>query len=785
MPRHSMTITRTACIALLACAVSFEASASGLSPDPNEKKVPRIEGVEIVIDGILSEGVWSQAAVFSGFSDYLPVDGRPAQDSTTVLIWYSPTAIYFGIRAYETHGQVRATLADRDKISGDDYIHILLDTYNDRRQAILIGVNPLGQQADGTLRDSDGGGRGSSSTFSVDLSPDFVFESKGRLTDYGYEIEISVPFKSLRYQSAFTQDWGFNIIRRVQHSGYSSTWTPTRQDNASFMSQNGLLSQLTDMRRGLVLDINPELTSSANRPAGTDSKFDTDTRDPLGMNVRWGISNNLTVNATFNPDFSQVEADVAQIQFDPRRAVFVPEKRAFFLDGIEMFRSPTQLIYTRRIANPVSAIKLTGKKGKTNIGLISAIDNAELYLSDLEPRYFTAFRLRRDLSGQNTIGLVYTDKIEDGHSNRVAAVDGRMTFSDIYSVTYQTGMSFTRDSGETVSAPMWSVRGVASGRKYGGTVSSFGLHGDFRAESGFITRTGIVNVHVQPHRRWFGDEGAFVESLRLGFTLDGTWDYDRFTGGTGPNDRKLHFNSNFSFRGGWSGGTSIFYESFLMPTNLYTNYYVEQSHNGVVTDTTAFVGVDRLINLGFWSTLSTPRFNNFSANLFLVGGRDDNFFEWASADIYFVTLTLNYNPSDQLRFNLLYNHQQYVRASDKSTVSLRRVPRLKAEYQVTPSLFVRLVGQYDARFVDALRDASRTEGAILLKNQSTGEFIRTQKAHSNRFQVDFLVSYRPNPGTVLFVGYGNSSREADTFRFRDLKRTNDGLFLKLSYLFRV
>src|SRR5690606_23599899 len=140
----------------------------------------------------------------------------------------------------------------------------------------------------------------------------------------------------------------------------------------------------------------------------------------------------MTLNATVNPDFSQVEADVAQLQFDPRRAVSVPEKRPFFLDGVELFQSPTNLIYTRRIANPLSAVKLTGKTGNTNVAVLSAIDNKAIYLSDLDARYFNAIRLRHDLSGQNTIGLVYTDRIDDDHWNRVAAIDGRMVFAKRY-----------------------------------------------------------------------------------------------------------------------------------------------------------------------------------------------------------------------------------------------------------------------------------------------------------------------------------------------------------------
>jgi hypothetical protein len=756
------------------------------SSDDPDKVVPRIESVELSVDGFLNEAVWDQATVFEGFWEFLPVDGRRAQDSTEVRVWYSPTAIHFGIRAWESHtSEIRATLADRDKIEGDDYVQIVLDTYNDRRQAFVIGVNPLGQQSDGILSDNTGGGgHGSTRPYDIDESPDFVYESKGRLTEFGYEVEIRLPFKSIRYQSAFEQDWGFNIIRRVQHSGYTSTWTPSKLDNASFMAQNGLLIGLTDLRRGLVLDLNPEVTGAASRAMGPTSSFEEDLHDPIGLNVRWGMSNNLTLNGTINPDFSQVEADIAQIEFDPRRQVFFPERRPFFLDGIEMFASPTNLIYTRRVANPLSAAKITGKSGNTNVAVLSAVDNKALHLSDLDARYFNAVRLRRDLSGQNTLGMVYTDKMDGNHWNRVAAVDGRMTFSDIYSVTWQTGMSFTDDDGATESAPMWKVNALASGRKWGGSFSSTGFHTDFNSETGFIQRTGIVHMNLRPTRRWFGDEGDLLESYSLGITLDGTWDYDRFTDGTGPNDRKLHFNSNYSFRGGWSGLTSVFYESFMMPTGLYDNYFIETEVNGQLT-AQPYVGVDRLINLGLWSRLATPRFNQFSASLFVVAGLDDNFYEWARADIYFYTLTLNYHPTDQLRVNLLYNHQHYVRHSDKSTVALRRVPRLKMEYQLTPSLFVRLVGQYNSMFVDELRDDSRTNLPILIQNSETGEFNRTSSRRTNNLTVDWLLSYRPTPGTVLFLGYGNSSREPDTYRFRDLQRLQDGLFFKLSYLFRV
>ncbi|PYO78823.1 MAG: hypothetical protein DMD67_04220 [Gemmatimonadetes bacterium] len=229
-------------------------------------QIPKLEG-SVTIDGRLDEPEWGQAARLTGFSEYAPVDGRPAEDSTEVLVWYSSGAIYFGVRAFEPPGAVHATRADRDKIAADDYVQILLDTFDDHRQAIVFGMNPLGIQSDGVLNEgtqSGVTGLGGTIRDSVDLSADFVYQSKGRVTDYGYEVEIRIPFKSLRYQRAPTQDWGLNVIRQVQHSGHQDTWTPARRAAASFLGQSGTLAGLHDLRRGLVLDLNPEATGKAD-----------------------------------------------------------------------------------------------------------------------------------------------------------------------------------------------------------------------------------------------------------------------------------------------------------------------------------------------------------------------------------------------------------------------------------------------------------------------------------------------------------------------------------------
>jgi hypothetical protein len=753
---------------------------------PPAVPVPRMDSV-IAVDGVLDEAVWTSAAVLRGFSQYLPVDGRPADDSTVVLVWYSSRAIHFGIRAFERHGAVEAALSDRDKIGSDDHVLLLLDTFDDRRQAFLFGVNPLGVQSDGVLSDaarsaSSFASQTASGAYAVDLSPDYVFQSAGRVTADGYEVEVRIPFKSLRYQSADRQQWGINVVRRVRHSGYEDTWSPVRHSDASFLGQNGRLTGLERLSRGLVLDLNPEVTGMVTgAPGATD--WDYDARHPqVGGNVRWGITNNLFLNGTVNPDFSQVEADVAQIQFDPRQSLFFPEKRPFFLDGLEQFSTPNTLIYTRRLADPIGAAKITGKVGNTNVAFLSGVDDDAVSANGSHP-VSNWLRVRRDVLGQSSVGLTYTDRVERDDYNRVAAVDGRFVLG-AYTLQFQGGGSATRLDDATAWAPLWLATVNRSGRRFSLTSSLRGWHPDFRAGSGFVQRVGIVHANVTPRYTLYGKDGAAVESWTGSVTLDGTWDYDRFFDVDTPNDSKLHFTGQFSFRGGWRLATAVLIESFKYPPELYADYFIERTPAGGVVDTVPYVGTDRLANLDFVLNLATPRFKTFSGSLFFVAGRDENFFEWAGADIYIGTLDLEWRPTEQLRANLLYNHTQYVRATDKSTVNRRHIPRLKVEYQLSRAIFFRVVGQYDAEQTDSLRDASRTEAPILIR-QPDGTFVRATARSRNDFRVDWLFSFRPNPGTVLFAGYGASLREPEAFRFGDLRRTSDGFFVKLSYLWRV
>ncbi|HWJ41374.1 MAG TPA: DUF5916 domain-containing protein, partial [Candidatus Limnocylindrales bacterium] len=420
--------------------------------------VPRIDTVA-TIDGNLDEPVWRRAARLTDFSQYQPVDGRPSAEPTEVLVWYAPDAIYFGIRAREIHGNVvRATHANRDNIDSEDQIQILLDTDNARQIAFLFGVNPYGVQQDGTRSAQFAGGAGGPSATgggfrtinplegSVDLNPDYFFESKGRLVEGGYEVEMRIPFKSLRYQDAKVQSWGIHILRRVQHSGFQDTWAPAIRANANFLAQSGTLDGLHDLKRGLVLEATPTVTAKADRAVAIgDGSYQR--KAELGGDARWGIRQNLTLNGTINPDFSQVEADVGQVLLNERFALFYPEKRPFFLDGLELFDSPNQLIYTRQIVAPLGGVKLAGKLGGTNIAsMVVADDQAYSWGGNHSP-LFGVSRIRYDFGSSNTLGAVLTAREDGGSYSRVAAGDFRFYHSKLYFAQFQVGSSWTDSLG--------------------------------------------------------------------------------------------------------------------------------------------------------------------------------------------------------------------------------------------------------------------------------------------------------------------------------------------------
>jgi hypothetical protein len=742
-------------------------------------RLPRHEAA-VEIDGRLDEPEWSRAAVLTGFTTYLPVDGRAAEDSTEVLVWSSPTALHIGIRAYEPHGAVRATHADRDRLDAEDHVQIVLDTFGDARQAYVLAVNALGVQADGIRTENRVNYEAKPGLGNVDLSPNFVFDSKGRVTEWGYEVEVRVPFKSLRY-SRGRESWRLNVIRQVQHSGHQTTWAPVRQADASFLAASGTLRGLHGIRRGLSLDVNPVFTSTT-AGARTNDAWGYGTEPRIGANVRWGITPDLTLNATYNPDFSQVEADAGQIPGDTRYAIAFPERRPFFVEGADLFDVPSRLVYTRRIVEPVAAAKMTGKVGETEVGFLSAVESSGQSAGGDANPLFHVLRLRRGIGGGSTLGALFTDRSEPGGFNRVGSVDARLLFGGSTRVALQAAGSATRQDGETTNAPLWVASASHNTRRWGVFQYLGGVHPDFRAESGLLDRTDMVQSQSFARLSHFGEAGGALESWSGRLIVNGLWLYDGFFDGRAPLETKVWLENGVKLRGGWNLVLTRMFEGFAFDARDYAHYRVERSGGAGAADTVPFHVSPRQHTGGWYFVGNTPQYRHFSVSAAAFTGIDPYFAETLAARRLDLQAAVQWAPSERLRVDASYAHSEFVRRDDGSRAAVLDIPRLKLEYQLARPLFLRLVGQYHAQAADALREP--VTGAPILLPRAGGEFARSERVVRNDLRLDGLLSYQPTPGTVVFVGYGSSMTEPDRLALRELRRTRDALFIKLSYVFR-
>jgi hypothetical protein len=749
--------------------------------------VPRIDTV-VNIDGALDEPVWRRAARLTGFSQYQPVDGRPAAEPTEVLVWYAPDAIYFGVRARELHGNVvRATHANRDNIDSEDQIQILLDTDNSRQIAFLFGVNPYGVQQDGTRSAQFAGGAGGASATgggfrninplegSVDLNPDYFFESKGRLVDGGYEVEMRIPFKSLRYQDARVQSWGLHILRRVQHSGFQDTWAPAIRANANFLAQSGTLEGLHDLRRGLVLEATPTITAHSDRSPALGNGRDYQKKVDVGGDIRWGIRQNLTLNGTVNPDFSQVEADIGQVLLNERFALFYPEKRPFFLDGLELFDSPNQLIYTRQIVSPKGGVKLTGKLAGLNIASIVAADDKQYSWTGAHSPLFGVSRLRYDFGSNNTLGGVLTAREDGADFSRVAAADFRFYHSKLYFAQFQAAQSWTDSSRNHMNGSLLQGDWDRTGRAWGFHYTLRSLDPDFKAASGFVNRTGIIETRAFNRLSFYGAQGALVQTYGAFFGLDRIW--NNVGAGHGLAESTESITPSATIRGGWQLSGALTHSYFAFDPSLYAGLTVQRS-TGAVIDTSAFLVPGPEKNeIGGSLSLTTPTYRHFGGTASITRGDVPIFREATPGKSSRIDAALDVRPTTAVRSSFQFSRLTIARKSDGSRFSSETIPRVKIEYQVSPPIFLRLVGQYAARSRSSLRD--RNGDPILVNDVlDTGET-------TNEFSTDWLFSYRPVPGTLVYLGYGSTLDEPREFRFQNLQRTRDGFFGKISYLFRL
>jgi len=750
---------------------------------------PALAEADIDIDGEISEAAWAAAPVLTGFTQFDPVEGVPATQRTEARVLLTGDAIYFAVTAWDDEeGGIRATLGDRDSFGrSDDYVRIILDTFNDHRRGYAIMVNPLGVQQDGLWVVGRGGRRWGPP---IDWNPDFVWDSSGRIFDGGYSVEVRVPFKSIRFPSVPVQDWGLQIERRIARNGYGQSWAPVTADVANRMEQFGTLTGLRDLTPGLFLEINPVQTFSKqgayDHDAGTFRRAGID--GDFGINVTYGITSNLTLDGTYNPDFSQVEADAGQIAVNERFALFLREKRPFFLEGTEIFQLPRQLIYTRSIVNPVVGAKLQGKIGSFNAGYLGALDEIAdpNHPDEQESAVVNLFRLRRDLGSTSNVGMVYTDRtFGRDRFNRLLGVDGRFQFNRRYTVTLlAAGSRTSHGDPEAVSGGLFAGQVERSGRNFQFEFGGSDVGNDFEAGSGFIRRTGVAQLGSEVSYNFRGRPGALIERWGPSLEAEGLWTHDGFRARRRPQEASVELGGSVSFRGNITvfGNYSRSYYRFgaedyagLVQTDadgVRHGFLPEQSLFQGLGSTTVFFWIntfDRVRGNVRLTRSESPLFD------FITGTPVDIADSWSG------DAGLSLFPTTNLSGELGVRHTSLFRKLDGSLYSRATIPRVRAQYQFSRALYVRAVVEY----------GSQSRGALLspadghqVSYCSDGSCVKLQGSESNDFSVETLLSYEPSPGTVFFVGYTRRMEDTEAFRFREVRPEAEGVFVKLSYRFR-
>ena len=411
-----------------------------------------------VIDGRLDDAVWQSAATFKNFYQTSPGDNTAPSRPTEVMMGYDSKTLYIAFHCFDDPDKVSASIAKRDDVLNgvEDSIRVLLDTFNDQRKAYVLAFNPLGVQMDGIRTEG----------VNVDFSVDIVMESKGTVTNDGYVVEVAIPFKSLRYEAGKGKFWGIQIFRIIQRlNGEQDSWMPISRDTNGLLNQAGKITGFEGISTERTLELIPSLTVSETgklvRTFGVFPNTAAADIDPgrilnqpvkldLGLTAKYTLTPTSTINLALNPDFAQVEADATVVTTNQRFPIFFQEKRPFFLEGIELFQLPLNVVHTRTIINPLIAAKWVGKQGRNSYGLMVAadrgpgtftgderLDSFNFPLMD-KKAYIGVLRLTRDVGKESRIGMVATSYNFIEKHNQILGIDGRFKLDKQTTLTLHT-----------------------------------------------------------------------------------------------------------------------------------------------------------------------------------------------------------------------------------------------------------------------------------------------------------------------------------------------------------
>ncbi len=796
--------------------------AGGKVTVPSEKSgavnIAKISAVP-TIDGRVDEDAWKQAAVFKDFYQTYPGNNTQPSKPTEVYMMYDEKNLYVAFKCWDEKDKIRATVAKRDSVFGEDNVRMWLDTYDDQRRAYVLGFNPLGIQQDGIFTEGQG----------ADFSVDIVMESKGVIEDWGWSVEVKIPFKSLRYKTGKGTLWGFNAARNIDRfNDEFDQWLPDDRNVSGFLIKHGKIGGLDDIKYERTLEVVPSITLSetgsrvqANEVAA--GRFvNQPIKQQIGVTLKYTLTPSITLDAAINPDFAEIEADAPVVTANQRFPIFFEEKRPFFLEGVDIFRSPLQVFYSRNIVDPDVAIKLSGKSGRNSFGILAASDNAPGNYSEhertlntqclerqrLDPRIqcsrnefldknamFGIVRFKRDFGKENNLGFFATYRGFPEQKNLLSGFDGRIKWNPKLTSQFQVvGTTSKRCVFDPEFEPTLNTAQATRNREVCGT----GLTSSDPLRNGTYQRYRVGNGlgyyfnldYDSETHGWFFEVGGKSKFYRAdsGFTrrtnTNNAFFFNRFS--TKSDSKKTIIRAQWNQMAGidydWSGRLTAYNVetngNLSLKRNTFLNFATGISYEKIFEEE---FGLKRSPTRPLGTFLGAPtrsthqQFISFNFNqnpnkrisYGFFAGAIRNAFDY----FYFVSGLQNPGPGTQIDANVF--------------VSLKPVDPLSISISYNKSRLTRndnRLRSYDSDIV-SLRSTYYFTRFIFTR------FRLDYESNGNTYAGQALVGWTPSPGTAFYAGYNdNLTRNGFnpyTGNFEPgFVRDSRTFFIRASYLFR-
>ncbi|MBA7575041.1 hypothetical protein ES708_16857 [subsurface metagenome] len=711
----------------------------------------------VKIDAVLDEDVWKSAVKVDANIEVGPGENVPAPVRTEAFITYDEDNVYVAFKAYDPEPEkILARVTDRDDIFGDDWVLILFDTFNDNRRSYNFSCNPLGIQAD-EIDSYSGNG----------VSWDAIWKSAGQITDEGYVVEMAIPFNTMNIQDAEgEQTWSFDVVRSYPRNvRYQIGAFPRDRENNCYLCQSVKLVGFEGVKTGRNIEISPTFSTGATQKRDIQ---DNDRYSPMeisnksnntGVTAQWGIAKNINLSVAVNPDFSQVEADAAQMDINNRFPLQYSEQRPFFLENSDFYRVG-DLVHTRTLADPEWGVRLTGKNGKNSYGMFTVRDSfTPLMFSGPQGARSTTLslqstgtvmRYRRDVGKSSNIGLTFTDREGSGYFNRVGNIDATFKFTQKDQLQLGLGMSNTQYPGEVASEfnqhdgafgdMLYSANYMHDTKNFGFSLRSDGSGADFRTDLGFKTQTGYYGSMARTYYKWLADSKSWYNMIEVSSLY-----LDR-------RESSGELISNlFESR--------LWYQGPLQSYAVLLTDFGETRYNNRNFRNNSFM---------FFGGVKPTGWLLFNAN----GSFGDNidYSNTRSGSGASISPSVAINAGSRLTFDLSHNIAKLD--VEPGRLYTANVSNFKVEYQFSKRMFFRT----NLQWTDYRRNADLYNYDIDSK--------------TNKLFSQMLFSYKINPRTVFFLGYSDNYQNRNYRGDRrivddSLIQTNRAIFTKIGYAFMM